>query len=646
MINFEKEEILIKDGVKKRLEIIYGDSSFGNEYIYSEQFKIEESICSDSSLKFGGCEAKSVKFRITKQSNIAALKGKRISINRYYVENGQEYCVNVGKFYVDSDISTSDKNYRDITAYNNMYYILKSDVTHWYNGLIFPLTIRSLRISLLNFLGVEQEEIDLPNDNTVIHSIDYSSNIMAGTILKDICELNGCFGTIDNSEIFRYVFLKENTDYRVSKKMYSKGDLRYENYKTAKIDGVVLSQNGSNTQIEYIFDTTINPYYIKTRLLNLGTKEEMIKNVAENLYNEIKDIQFVPLTLNCVGNQCIECGDYITVNSDEGDINTYILSRSLIGIQSLQDRYDSLVTEYYTDEYSSDNSTLFINNEIQKIKKDSFSTYTFSNSEEYTLDENTTTLIQYNVYATEKTDVVLMATIPVYMERDGELVIRYTMDSAIVPNTELRKYLHEGNNFVSIINYFNAGENDRFRLEVLGHLEYVESTDRRHEAKILSFENYIKNGFYSEISIDNTIPEGKINRFGIRSVLLARGVGVTNTWDGTITIADVFNKTIHFGEMEFNKNISENVEFTIFTNIGDDLVDMFSPVSFGRFKVNTFNDYLEGNFKTLTFTINTTTENTNYNNRYINIDNGVFELNTNYELKNRFFPGEENGYPL
>ena len=494
MIDFEKEDILIKSGVKKRIKVAYGDSSFSNESIYS----INESICSDSSLRFGGCESKSVKFRITKNNGISQLKGKKLSIDRIFADEENQYNVRIGTFKVDSDIATSDKAYRDITAYDSMYDILKSDVSEWYNGLIFPLTIRNLRNYLFEFLEVEQEEVELPNDNAVIYSIDYSENIMAGTILKDICELNGCFGVIDNSDKFRYVFLNKNTDYKVTKKMYARGALRYENYKTSLIDGVVLGQNGSDTQIEYVFDSTINPYYIKTRILNLGTKEEMLKVVAENLYNTIKDIQFVPLTLKCIGNQCVECGDYVTVTSDEGDINTYVLSRTLTGIQSLSDNYESLVSEYYEDEFTSDNSTLFVNSEIQKLKRDSFYTYTFSNSKAYEIDKNDELIIQYNVYATEETDVVFMATIPICMDSDGEIVLEYTIDSAVVPNTELRQYLHKGNNFVTVVNYFNAGGNDRFTLGLMAHLEYVESMERIHNAKILSFENYISTGSYEE----------------------------------------------------------------------------------------------------------------------------------------------------
>lgn len=633
MIKFDKEDILIKSGVKKRIKVAYGDSSFSNESIYSEQFTINESICSDSSLRFGGCESKSVKFRITKNNGISQLKGKKLSIDRIFIDEENQYNVRLGTFKVDSDIATSDKAYRDITAYDSMYDILKSDVSEWYNGLIFPLTIRNLRNYLFEFLEVEQEEVELPNDNTVIHSIDYSENIMAGTILKDICELNGCFGVIDNSNKFRYVFLNKNTDYKVTKKMYARGALRYENYKTSLIDGVVLGQNCSDTQIEYVFDTTINPYYIKTRILNLGTKEEMLKVVAENLYNTIRDIQFVPLTLKCIGNQCVECGDYVTVTSDEGDINTYVLSRTLTGIQSLSDNYESLVSEYYEDEFTSDNSTLFVNSEIQKLKRDSFYTYTFSNSKAYEIDKNDELIIQYNVYATEETDVVFMATIPICMDSDGEIVLEYTIDSAVVPNTELRQYLHKGNNFITVVNYFNAGENDRFTLGLMAHLEYVESVERVHNAKILSFENYINTGSYEEVEIDGSLPIGTIREFSIRAILFARGIGATNNWDGTVNIAETFNMLIPFAGMEFTSNISDSVETLQQIYIGDSLEDVFEIVPFAGMTMDSFNDYLEGNYTTRTFTVNTSTENTVYNTKYVKIENRVFELNTQYEFE-------------
>ena len=226
-----------------------------------------------------------------------------------------------------------------------------------------------------------------------------------------------------------------------------------------------------------------------------------------------------------------------------------------------------------------------------------------------------------------------MATIPIYMDNDGEIVLEYTIDSAVVPNTELRKYLHKGNNFVTVVNYFNAGENDRFTLGLMAHLEYVESTERVHNAKILSFENYINTGSYEEAEIDDSLPTGTIKEFSIRAILFARGIGATNNWDGTVNIAETFDMLIPFVGMEFTSNVIDSVETLQQIYIGDSLEDVFEIVPFTGMTMDSFNDYLEGDYTTRTFTIDTTTENTVYSAKYVKIENGMFELNTEYEFE-------------
>ena len=61
-----------------------------------------------------------------------------------------------GKYRVVSDKPTDDKRYRNVTAYDAIYDIGESEVSSWYNGLKFPLTLKQFRDSFFSYFGVEQ----------------------------------------------------------------------------------------------------------------------------------------------------------------------------------------------------------------------------------------------------------------------------------------------------------------------------------------------------------------------------------------------------------------------------------------------------------------------------------------------------------
>ena len=64
MVDYELNSLFKKDGIDKQLIIQTDDKkvTITNTELHQEKFELTESLCSESELAFGSCEASSIKF--------------------------------------------------------------------------------------------------------------------------------------------------------------------------------------------------------------------------------------------------------------------------------------------------------------------------------------------------------------------------------------------------------------------------------------------------------------------------------------------------------------------------------------------------------------------------------------------------------
>lgn len=536
MIDYEFRDLFLKSTTDKQYIISAEDGSvtITNAELHQQGIEITESICTDENLKFGGCEASSIKFKI---SNIdMPLKNKWFNVS--VMVDKKMPAFPLGRFKVVSDKLSSDRRYKEVSAYDLMYDIVNAEISKWYNGLTFPMKAVDFRNRLFEYLGIEQVEVSLPNDEAIIYATPFFDNLLAGEVLKDICEINGCFGQVNRQGKFDYVFLGEEASYEVNRNYYQSSDLTYEDFSTSEIDGFILAQSNAEADFYYNADGE-NLYYLETRALFFGENKEIVTEILNRLLTTIGQVKYVPCSIKCVGNPCVVCGDKVKIHTKDGEIETYVLERSLSGAKVLKDSLEAEGEASYEKRQSGAQRVISnINNQISDIYRNNFYSYTFTNALEYSIAEKETNIIDFNVSATTNTSVILIATIPIVLDRDGALKLKYYEDAKPLENNEIVQYLHKGKNFVTISNYFDMGENDRIKLSVSASISYVESEERKQQAKIVSLENYAKTGVYEESEIDITPATGKIEQWGIKATLFAKGIAGTSTWDGTINVFD------------------------------------------------------------------------------------------------------------
>lgn len=356
MIDYIHFDLFGKSGVNKQLQITHPGGTITNKDLYFEQFSLNESISSADVLKFGACEASSMKFRVRNIPGIGSLVGQNLSASLILNHDSANPFM-LGSYKGYSDTPTADRKYRDVVAYDALFDVINANVSAWYTALVFPMTLRAFRQSFAEHFGLTEVDADLVNDNITVERTILTNEISGKTILNAICELNGCFGHINREGKLEYVRLKNRQSSDIRK---YKAPLKYENYVVAAITRVQVRQEEGDVGGSY--GDGENCYIVDGNFIVYGkTQDELIK-IAQNLLEEIGGISYRPCSVSTYGNPCIEVGDGLTIHTSDMDIVSIVTSRAFKGIQAMQDTYTSSGKEKQLEQL---NST---KDELRKLK--------------------------------------------------------------------------------------------------------------------------------------------------------------------------------------------------------------------------------------------------------------------------------------
>lgn len=362
MIDYKYAD-LFKSGADKQMRIASDDGliDISNKEIHWEQFELKESLCSQSELTFGACEASQIKFKI---SNVyLSMVGKWLTVSETLGGHTDAPFI-FGRYKVVSDVPTDDRRYRNVTAYDTMYDILHRDVAAWYNGQTFPMTLKAFRDSFFSYMGVTQEAAALVNDGMTVEKTIDPQELSGKTVIESICEINGCFGHITRDGKFRYVILKEMIEgLYPADDLYPSDDLypadpmnaadiarnsfsscKYEDYLCQHISKLQIRQKEND--IGAITGSGNNCYVIEDNFLVYGKTAVDLQLIADNIYSVISVVWYRPASVEATGNPCFEVGDGILLYTAQETIYTYILQRTLNGIQKPWDSYSANGEEY------------------------------------------------------------------------------------------------------------------------------------------------------------------------------------------------------------------------------------------------------------------------------------------------------------
>ena len=373
MVNYQYAELFKKDSIDKQLTIETDDKTtkITNVELHQEQFELMESICSEAELTIGSCEAAVLKFTV---SNIfLPMKDKMITV-KTVIDNNTSNPFQIGRYKVYSDTPTADRTKRDIVAYDRLYDVINADVAEWYNTLLpekdSTTTMKAFRDSCFGYFGIEQADAQLVNDDMKVEKTVEPEELSGATVLNCICEINGCFGHIGRDSKFHYIYLeqeiqglyprnnlypaddlypREPKSTRISKSLYISA--QYEDFLVKTIDKLQIRKEEDD--IGVIVGSGTNAYVIQDNFLVYGKGSEELTGIANNIYEKIRGIIYRPFSADCKGNPCIEVGDAVRLPTRYEIIESYVLKRTLKGIQALRDDYEATGEEYRSTQVNS-----------------------------------------------------------------------------------------------------------------------------------------------------------------------------------------------------------------------------------------------------------------------------------------------------
>lgn len=494
MIGGKNKELYYESSIDKQLniEVIGTKHVIDNSMREQDTFTLTETLNDGTELKFGSCLPNQISF--TGREVPIATKGMKLRVTETLEGNENDPFV-YGTYTVQSDTPTADRTKRQIVAYDAMYDIINADVKSWYDGLSFPMTLKAFRDSFFTHLGIEQKETNLVNDSMTINktlvitqsddsSVTAEATISGKTIIEAICEINGAFGNIGRDGRFEYVILKAITSALYpAEDLYPRDDLFPSDANTESMNGHYITfdyeafQSQAITQLEIraddstagaIVGTAGNNYTISGNFLISDKTGAELEQIANNLLPIMAQAAYTPIkSCTTVGNPCLELGDPIRFNTSREIVETYILQRTLTGVQSKRDSIVSAGTETHAMKNPTTRETVEALKRRTHILEENAdhlqSTYEDLEKQTNTKFEQTTNSISAEVNRAQKAEGELDASLELKLGRDeNDQVISMINASADQITLRGNRLIIESNNFqldrdgrVSIIDSLN-----------------------------------------------------------------------------------------------------------------------------------------------------------------------------------------------
>lgn len=353
--------------------------------MHQDSLRLKESVLDRGSIEFVGC-IPSI-FQIDIENLSEDVKGKKIEVG-VFTDDYPDDVIPLFHGIVDSAEKQANRTTKQITAYDELYTKGGKNVAAWYKALKFPVTLKEVRDSLFEYVGLVQVETELPNDSVQIKKQYNPGTLQAVAVMKAICQINGAFGIINREGNFEYRILNREEDQGAFPGglyppfypsefvgMVNGGamnlndfafykDLKYEEYTVKPVDMVTIRNSEDSDGVVYADggSTGSNNYIIQGNMFTYGLPDDVLLEMAEKIYRNVSGFEYIPFQSNNNGLPFVECGldmvSYLMVDSDKygetGEIEYiqkkfYVLNRELTGIQVLRDAYSAQGEEYQTE---------------------------------------------------------------------------------------------------------------------------------------------------------------------------------------------------------------------------------------------------------------------------------------------------------
>lgn len=379
MMNLTQSQIDIFNDIGKKYFINYNisiDVSNGlvveldAENIIQESVSIKQSINEQSKLAFGGCISSYFSVSVA-GANDYAIDGKKMTVTAN-IEDADEntvYSYSVGEFYIDSSPLSSNKLYRNITAYDCLYTKGNKNASDYYEGLFTnseSVNLGTFITGLLTYAGIPTNNLNISTNILIYHGVSMQgSEVTVNTLLRMALELLGKYGYIDSDGYFNVIDISSNVSHAIDDYIsFDKSEKPYDGVTGVRIQ---LSSTDEGTLV----GQTGNVYDVTSNYLTYGMSSQEITAIGQSLRTTLQSYLFTPCIVETYNTLYLELGDVVSVTDEEG-VTFYspILSREINGIVVSKDKLSSNVEyDYNTETYSETNEVKALKGKTLELVK-------------------------------------------------------------------------------------------------------------------------------------------------------------------------------------------------------------------------------------------------------------------------------------
>ena len=295
--------------------------------ITAGSLNLEQILC-DNELTFGQMCAS--KFEVECFNLTTDVTGFKIEV--YVTEN----TITKKLFSGIIDSSTTDNlgGYRDIIAYDEIYYKRDLNVAEWWETYWegkSKVTIKQLRESLCEYVGIPYTTDALINDDLLVPKYNTFTSVTFNSLMTMLCEVSACFPHINNDGVLEFLTLSNES---ITIPRYEKLNSTFEDYKTDEITGVAIF-NSSNEFVK-VRGEEGNTYNISNNIFLLSLSDSELNSALDNIYNSIKSINYTPCSIPLVISDLdIKLGSYFSTNKGNHYVMSQVFSGSLFVDQTI-----------------------------------------------------------------------------------------------------------------------------------------------------------------------------------------------------------------------------------------------------------------------------------------------------------------------
>lgn len=254
-----------------------------------------------------------------------------------YLQETYEFCP-IGYFTIN-DCEKKNDYKLSLAAYDRMTKFDKV-VDNFINGLKYPIKLLDLLKSLCQNIGITFTGTLPINSDWMVQRNIRSQNLTARQVLQWIAQAAMGFAFIDSTGKLQIRWYQDQ-DFSIDASQNGPTEYRelsVSEYTTAKIDKFQIQS--TNQDIGVIVGTGNNMYTITGNPIFYVMSDAELRPTAQKMFDAIKNFQYVPYSLVCMGNPWLRAGDSFQLTSSKGqNLHALIMSKNMNGIKALKDNF-------------------------------------------------------------------------------------------------------------------------------------------------------------------------------------------------------------------------------------------------------------------------------------------------------------------